>query len=75
MVWHPLTLFVTHLATVKIGMIVAENRVLLLGAESLFDNLKERVIILDETSKKVIYSNATKADISRRQKIKAKAAS
>lgn len=28
MVWHPLTLFMTHLATVKIGMIVAENAVL-----------------------------------------------
>ena len=65
MIWHSLTLFVTHLATVKMGMLVAENALLQLGNESVFDNLNERVIILEETSKRIIYSNMAKADQSR----------
>ena len=57
---HALTLFVTHLAVVKIGMIVAEVSVLRNGNDAILDNFKERVTIIEETSKKIIYSNDVK---------------
>ena len=47
---HVLTLFVTHLAVVKIGMVVAENSVLCVGNDAILDNFKERVTIIEESS-------------------------
>ena len=57
---HAVTLFVTHLAVVKIGMVVAENSVLRVGNHAIIDNFKERITIIEETSKKIIYSNDVK---------------
>ena len=57
LLWHALTLFVTHLAVVKIGTIVAENSVLRDGNNSLLDNFKERITIFEESSKKIVYTN------------------
>ena len=59
---HAVILFVTHLAVVKIGMIVAENSVLRVGNDAILDNFKERITIIEETSKRIIYSNAAKIE-------------
>ena len=57
LLWHALTLFVTHLAVVKIGTIVAENSVLRDGNNSLLDSFKERITIFEESSRRIVYTN------------------
>ena len=58
LLWHALTLFVTNLAVVKIGMIVAENSVLRKGNDSILDSYRERITIIEEKSNRVLYSNS-----------------
>ena len=43
-------------------MVVAENSVLRVGNHAIIDNFKERITIIEETSKKIIYSNAAKIE-------------
>ena len=62
LLYHALALFITHLAIVKIGMIVVENSLLRNGNDSILDSFKERITIIEEKSNRKIYSNATKAE-------------
>ena len=58
--WLTPCLIISHIAIIKIGTIMAENEVLRLGNHSLLNNLKERVIITEEKSNKILYSNVIK---------------
>lgn len=61
LIWLSLTLFATHLAIEKIGMYVTDNSVLLDGNKQFIQNLSKRVLILEPTSKEIIYSNINKS--------------
>ena len=61
LLWHALTLFVSNLAVVKIGMIVAENSVLRMGNDSILDSYRERITIIEEKSNRVLYCNSAEA--------------
>lgn len=56
--WHLFNFLCVHIALTKFGFLFVDAEVLRSGNEQLLNNLEEGVIILDETSNKILFYNA-----------------
>lgn len=62
--FHLLILLCIHLVLTKFGFLFIDAEVLRSGNAQLLDNLEEGIIILDETSKEIMFYNNAAAGLS-----------